>query len=55
MTDREKYSPGLAGGAQIEKDGENWTLVLVRGTPSPARKSVAGADRPGTFARVGSV
>src|SRR6516225_8326961 len=30
MTDREQYSPGPAGGAQIEKDEENWTLVLVR-------------------------
>jgi hypothetical protein len=50
MTDREQYSPGPAGGAQIEKDGENWTLVLVRETPSPAGKRVAGADRTGTFA-----
>src|SRR5215831_14917329 len=30
MIDREQYSPGPAGGAQIEKDGENWMLVLVR-------------------------
>jgi uncharacterized protein YndB with AHSA1/START domain len=30
MTDREKYTPGPAKGAQIQKDGENWTLVLVR-------------------------
>ena len=30
MTDREQYSPGPAGGAHIEKDGENWTLVLVK-------------------------
>src|SRR5215469_15039345 len=30
MIDRDQYSPGPAGGAQIEKDGENWTLVLVR-------------------------
>jgi len=30
MTDREKYTPGPASGAQIQKDGENWTLVLVR-------------------------
>ena len=30
MTDREKYTPGPAAGAQIHKDGEKWTLVLVR-------------------------
>ena len=30
MTDRDKYSPGPATGAHIEKDGEKWTLVLVR-------------------------
>ena len=30
MTDREKYTPGPASGAQIQKDGENWILILVR-------------------------
>ena len=30
MTDREKYTSGPATGAQIKKDGENWTLILVR-------------------------
>jgi hypothetical protein len=30
MTDRETYTPGPANGAQIRKDGEKWTLVLVR-------------------------
>ena len=30
MTDREHYSPGPASGAQIQKDGEKWTLILVR-------------------------
>ena len=30
MTDREHYTPGPAGGAQVRKDGEQWTLVLVR-------------------------
>src|SRR5215468_11288061 len=30
-TNREQYSPGPAGGARIQKrDGEQWTLVLVR-------------------------
>ena len=30
MIDREQYIPGPAGGAQIRKDGEKWTLILVR-------------------------
>jgi len=30
MTDREQYTPGPANVAQIRKDGEKWTLVLVR-------------------------
>jgi uncharacterized protein YndB with AHSA1/START domain len=30
MTDREQYTPGPAGGAYVQKDGEKWTLVLAR-------------------------
>ena len=30
MTYREQYTPGPASGAQVQKDGEKWTLVLVR-------------------------
>ena len=30
MIDREQYTPGPANLAHIEKDGEKWTLVLVR-------------------------
>jgi Activator of Hsp90 ATPase homolog 1-like protein len=30
MTDRELYTPGPASGAQVRKDGEKWTLILVR-------------------------
>jgi len=30
MTDTEKYTPGPASGARIEKDGDDWTLVIVR-------------------------
>jgi uncharacterized protein YndB with AHSA1/START domain len=30
MTDREQYAPGPASGAQVRKDGEKWTLMLVR-------------------------
>src|SRR5207249_7501505 len=30
MTARELYAPGPAGGAQVRRDGETWTLILVR-------------------------
>jgi uncharacterized protein YndB with AHSA1/START domain len=30
MTDREQYAPGPASGAKVRKDGENWTLIVVR-------------------------
>jgi hypothetical protein len=30
MTDPDHYTPGPARGAQVRKDGENWTLILVR-------------------------
>jgi uncharacterized protein YndB with AHSA1/START domain len=30
MTNREQYAPGPASGAQVRKDGEKWTLILVR-------------------------
>ena len=30
MTDREEYEPGPSHGAQVVKDGETWTLILVR-------------------------
>jgi uncharacterized protein YndB with AHSA1/START domain len=38
MTDREQYTPGPAGGAQVRKDGENWTLILVRELRHPPEK-----------------
>ncbi len=30
MTDRAQYEPGPASGARVQKEGEQWTLVLVR-------------------------
>jgi len=38
MTDREQYAPGLASGAQVRKDGEKWTLILVRELRHPPEK-----------------
>ena len=30
MSEHKPYTPGPASGAQVRKDGEKWTLVLVR-------------------------
>ena len=30
MSNRERYTPGPAAGVEVQKDGEKWTLVLVR-------------------------
>lgn len=30
MSAREKYTPGPATGAEVQKDGDRWTLTLVR-------------------------
>jgi len=35
MSTREQYAPGAASGAEIRKDGDNWTLVLVRNLRHP--------------------
>ena len=38
MNNRDNYAPGPAAGAEIRKDGEKWTLVLVRDLPHPPAK-----------------
>jgi uncharacterized protein YndB with AHSA1/START domain len=38
MSSREEYAPGAAAGAEIRKDGETWTLVLVRDLSHPPAK-----------------
>ena len=30
MSNLEQYTPGPASGAEVRKDGEKWTLILVR-------------------------
>jgi uncharacterized protein YndB with AHSA1/START domain len=35
MSNREKYVPGPATGAEVEKQGDKWTLVLVRDLRHP--------------------
>jgi uncharacterized protein YndB with AHSA1/START domain len=38
MSNRESYKPGAAVGAEIRKDGENWTLIVVRELRHPPAK-----------------
>jgi uncharacterized protein YndB with AHSA1/START domain len=38
MNTREQYAPGAAAGADVRKDGDNWTLVLVRELRHPPAK-----------------
>ena len=38
MSNREKYAPGSAFGAEVKKEDENWTLVLVRELRHPPAK-----------------
>jgi len=66
MGAREQYTPGPAGGAQVLKDGEKWTLVLVRelrhppatvwdALTDPAQlREWAPFDADGTLGTVGS-
>ena len=35
MTTRESYVPGPAAGAEVRREGDQWTLVLVRDLPHP--------------------
>jgi len=36
MSNREEYTPGAASGATVRKEGDAWTLVLVRELRHPA-------------------
>ena len=38
MSTLEKYAPGAAAGAEVRKDGETWTLILVRELRHPPAK-----------------
>jgi len=38
MSSHEQYAPGAASGAEVRKDGDTWTLVLVRDLSHPPAK-----------------
>lgn len=66
MSNREQYTPGPASGAQVQKDGETWTLIVVRelrhspeqvwqALTDPAQlREWAPFDADGNLARAGS-
>jgi uncharacterized protein YndB with AHSA1/START domain len=38
MNDRDKYVPNAGSGAEVRKEDEKWTLVLIRDLPHPPTK-----------------
>ena len=38
MSNRETYAPGAATGAEVRRDGDRWTLILVRDLRHPPSK-----------------
>jgi uncharacterized protein YndB with AHSA1/START domain len=46
MSDREQYMPGPASGARVVKEGEKWTLVLVRDLRHAPEKVWAALTEP---------
>ncbi|HEV2751878.1 MAG TPA: SRPBCC family protein [Gemmatimonadales bacterium] len=47
MSSREQYAPGAAFGAEVRKDGEQWTLVIVRDLRHPPAKVWKALTEPG--------
>ncbi|TQF17976.1 SRPBCC family protein [Myxococcus llanfairpwllgwyngyllgogerychwyrndrobwllllantysiliogogogochensis] len=46
MSSREHYMPGAASGARIQKEGEKWTLVVVRDLSHPPEKVWRAITQP---------
>jgi len=46
MTNREHYRPGAAGGAEVRKDGEKWTLVVTRDLRHPPARVWSALTEP---------
>ena len=53
MTRREQYSPGPADIAQVRKDGEQWTLVLVKALRHSRETVWQALTEPGQLRAVG--
>jgi uncharacterized protein YndB with AHSA1/START domain len=46
MSSRNAYAPGAASGAELRKDGDKWTLVVVRDLAHPPPKVWAALTDP---------
>ncbi|NTX35810.1 SRPBCC family protein [Myxococcus sp. CA033] len=46
MSSREHYMPGAASGARVQKEGEKWTLVVVRDLSHPPEKVWRAITQP---------
>ena len=46
MSTQQKYEPGHASGAEVKKNGEQWTLVLTRDLAHPPAKVWAALTDP---------
>ena len=55
MSDLGQYTPGPASGAEVRKDGDKWTLILVRELRHPPEMVWEALTDPAHLARVGAV
>ena len=55
MSHRESYMPGSAAGAEVRKDGDKWTLVLVRDLRHPPAKVWQALTDPAHLREMGAV
>jgi uncharacterized protein YndB with AHSA1/START domain len=49
MSNRDEYMPGSAVNAEVQKDGEAWTLILVRELRHPPEKVWAALTDPASL------
>jgi len=55
MSSRAQYAPGAARGAEVRRDGDRWTLILVRELRHPAKDVWEALTDPEETSRVGAV
>lgn len=49
MSKRDEYKPGAARGADVQKDGDTWTLIVVRELHHPPEKVWAALTDPASL------
>jgi uncharacterized protein YndB with AHSA1/START domain len=49
MSNRDEYMPGPAAGAEVRKDGDKWTLILVRELRHPPEKIWKALTEPASL------